>query len=113
MNFKQSNGKSIEQAFSEFHKENPHIYEYFKDYFQLLHIRKGIKKVSSKLIINRIRWEVTIKTTSTDYKINDAFTAHYARLFVKDYPQYIDCFEFRRIRSFVPVQGELFQNQGS
>ena len=113
MNFKQKNGKTIEQAFSEFHKENPRIYEYFKEYFELLHIRKGISRVSSKLIINRIRFEISIGTTSVDYKINDAFTAHYSRLFVKDYPQYIHCFEFRRIRSFVPVQGELFQIEGS
>lgn len=99
MNFKQANGKSIQQSFKEFNDDNPKVYELFKGYaFEA--INKEKKKISSKMIINRIRWEVYMDTTEdTGYRINDAYTAHYARLFIKDYPQYEEMFEFRRIRS--------------
>ena len=110
MNFKQANGISIRESFLEFHKDNPVIYDYFKKYFFYLHNEKKIKRVSSKLIINRIRWEVFIKTSGDPYKINDAYTAHYARLFVSEFPQYKEAFEFRRIRSEAPLQASLFES---
>lgn len=98
MSYETTTGKSIEQAFIDFHKDNPKVYEYFKKYVKQM-IQSGCKKLSSKLIINRIRWEVFIETSGDDpYRINDAFTAHYSRLFIQHYPQYEDMFEFRRLR---------------
>ncbi len=97
--YKEATGKSIEQAFKEFNQANPKIYELFKE--QVLRAQKaGKKKVSSKAIINYIRWEMHIKTTSEDgYKINDAFTAMYARKYVHDYPHNKSLFEFRKRKS--------------
>ncbi len=93
--YKEATGKSIEEAFREFHKANPKIYELFKE--QVLRAQKaGKKKVSSKAIINYIRWEMHVKTTSEDgYKINDAFTAMYSRKYITDFPHNKDLFEFR------------------
>jgi len=80
-----------------------------KKYFFFLH-KRGVKKVSSKLIINRIRWEVYIETSGDPYRINDAFTSHYARLFVKEFPEHKGAFEFRRLRSEEPFQTDLFND---
>lgn len=73
--YKEATGKSIEEAFKEFDQGNPKIYQLFLE--QVLRAQKrGKNKLSSKAIINWIRWEVSIKTDSEDgYKINDAFTA--------------------------------------
>jgi len=100
MNFETLNGKSIEDSFWDFHRSNPHIYHLFAKYALYMIRSKGMKKISSKLIINRIRWEVYVETdTDDDYRINDAFTPWFSRLFIKDFPEYKNIFEFRRIRS--------------
>lgn len=98
MQFQEQTGKSIKESFEEFNKKNPHVYDMFKG--QVYRAKsKNRSKVSSKAIINWMRWEVSINTKSADvYKINDAFTSHYARLFIKDHPQYADMFELRELR---------------
>lgn len=98
MNFKDKTGKSISEAFAEFHKENPHVYGYFKSFFFYLH-SKGWQKISAKLIVERCRGEIITITSAPDYKINNSYTAYYARLFVKEYPQHKKCFEFRELKS--------------
>lgn len=108
MNFQKTNNKSIEQAFQEFDKDNPKVWALFCKYAlvwieaQSEHRRKGFEKIiriSSKQIIGRIRWFVSVETTAEDYKINDAFTPYYARKFIKRFPEYKDVFELREIRT--------------
>jgi hypothetical protein len=62
-------------------------------------IKKGRKKISSKLIINWIRWNEFLRSSDQNFKINDAFQSYYARHFVEIYPQYMDVFEFRKLRN--------------
>lgn len=110
MNYYNSTGKSIEQSFAEFHKLNPDVYALFQQYAFYLLRTKGKKKISSKLIINRIRWEKYLETNTDDpYRINDAYTAHYARLFAHDHPEFKDCFEFRQLRAVEPVINSIGQ----
>jgi len=63
-------------------------------------IEKGAKRLSSKMIIEYLRASNYIKTLSTDgYKINNDFTASYARYFEHMNPQYRGYFETRNIKS--------------
>ena len=98
MDFESLNGKTIKQAFDEFHSKNPKVYKLFcEQCFRA--IQRNRKKLSSKQILGFIRWEISLETESDDgFKINDAFTSHYSRLFVKDYPQHIEIFNFRGLR---------------
>ena len=99
----------MEVDFMVFHEANPHIYKYFKEY-ALKWIQspgKKIIKISSKQIIGRIRWFLDVETEKTDFKINDAFTPHYARLFIKEFPQYENLFELRKLRAKNPVKDEF------
>lgn len=100
MKFRQQTGKSIYEAFTEFHSRNPEVYKRFKEIVWLL-VNKGKQKLSSKLIINFIRWELYVETTddSCPYRINDAYTAHYVRLFIKEFPEMEKYFELRALRS--------------
>lgn len=98
MNYKQLNGISIRDGFNKFHNNNPHIFKAFEEQ-SLRAINKGRKKISSKLIINWIRWNEFLKTSDKNFKINDAYQSYYARYFVELYPQYIDVFEFRKLRN--------------
>jgi hypothetical protein len=42
--------------------------------------------LSAWLIVNRIRWETTVETSSGDFKISNNFIAYYARLFMDEHP---------------------------
>ncbi len=97
--YEQATGRSIEEAFREFHTNNPKVYMFFSEQcFRA--IRRGKNKISSKQLLGYIRWEVSLETNSDDgFKINDAFTSHYSRLFAKDYPEHEDIFNFRELRS--------------
>ena len=98
MNYKELNGVSIREGFDLFNKENPHIFEQFEKQ-ALAAISKGRTKISSKLIINWIRWNEFLRTSDQNFKINDAYQSYYARYFVEKYPQYKDFFEFRKLRN--------------
>ncbi len=98
MKFNEQTGTTIEEAFNIFHKDNPHIYQKFAEQC-FLAVNKGKKKTSAKMIINVIRWHSYLETNTDDeYRINDAFSAHYARKFIEDYPQHNELFELRRLR---------------
>lgn len=92
--YEKMTGKTIGEAFAEFHAENPAVYQMFKKYFFELYT-SGARKTSAKLITERVRWESMIKTNGEPYKINNNFTSYYARLFIKDFSSFKDCFETR------------------
>lgn len=108
MNFKENTGKDIQAAFEEYHETNPDVYKHFKRLaFKAIGI--GKKRISSKMILNVIRWEVFLSTKEltlfdngkdlVTFKINDAYTSRYARMFANDFPEHEDKLEFRELRS--------------
>jgi len=99
MDFKTQSGKTIDEAFEDFHKANPHVYKYFKDYFEMLHHRKSWQKVSGKMIMENLRWTVLTKTNGSEFKLDNNFTSRYIRVFVKEFPQYKKCFTLKSLKS--------------
>lgn len=89
----------MEQRFRDFHAANPMVYELFKR-FAFEAISAGRKRYSSDAVCHRIRWHVDIETRSDDgFKLNDHYTAFYARLFMEDHPQHAGFFETRRSKA--------------
>ena len=111
MNYAELNGISIREGFKKFHGANIHIYIAFEQQ-AMRAIKKGRKKISAKLIINWIRWNEYLETTEKSFKINDAFQSYYARLFVTKHPEYIDIFEFRKLRNEEPAPYMKVDNTG-
>jgi len=140
MTFEKVNKKPIPEAFKEFDEANPIVFEMFC-LFAIQWINKQLSvgkkleqtkldsqqvKISAKQVCGRIRWWSSVEIISnTEYKINDAYTAHYARKFIAKYPQYTwpdksfdsaqdsirKCvFEMRELRG--KKQGELFRKAG-
>lgn len=98
MNYKELNGESIREGFEKFHKANPHVYvEFEKQCF--IAINRGREKLSSKLIINWIRWNEFLRTSDKNFRINDAYQAYYSRLFIELHPEHSEIFEFRKLRN--------------
>lgn len=91
------NGKWTQEAFDLYDQENPQIYAMFVRFaLQVAHRRK---RFSAKMIFHRIRWETMIGQDDGDFKIDDGWIAHYARKFIREYPQYDGLFEFRTRRN--------------
>jgi len=90
---------TIYQRFLDFHIKYPIVYRLFENFsFQL--INKGHKHLGAKMIMERIRWEcATQSKDELGFKINNDYIAHYARLFIKNNPQYKEYFEFRTIKT--------------
>jgi hypothetical protein len=97
---------TVQEKFEVFHAANPHVYLMFKR-FAYEALKVGATKISSKLIINRVRWETSITTTGAGWHvagkkrflIDDRFTCWYARLFIADFPRLASRFELREIRT--------------
>lgn len=98
MTYEELNGRSIRDGFLEFNSDNPHVFEAFERQ-ALRAIEKGRTKISSKLIINWIRWHEFLESSDLNFKINDAYQSYYARYFIEKYPQHASVFEFRRLRN--------------
>ena len=80
--------------FEEFHQRNPEVYEMF-----VLFSKQAAKRnnhYSARGIFHRIRWETSVNSDDREFKLNDIWTAYYARKFMEDYPQYKGFFRLRK-----------------
>ena len=100
MNHKELHGETIKESFDRFHEQNPQVYEAFKEQVKIA-LKAGKKKMSAKAIINFLRWSMFLETTddTCEFKINDSYSAHFARLFVERNPRFDGIFEMRNLRS--------------
>ena len=81
--------------FDDYDAKNPHVWRLFKKFtFEV--IRAGHTRFSADSILHRIRWETAVITTNSHYKINNNFSADYARKFICEFPQYSRFFEMRK-----------------
>lgn len=84
---------SLQTDFETFHAEHPSVY---RDFCRLAleTEARGYARVSSDFLLHQIRWE-----SDRRLKLNNNFSAYYARLFVKEHPRKAHLFELRITRS--------------
>lgn len=65
--------------------------------FTLDRIRRGFKNYSADAIFHRIRWEMQKPDyeVGKEFKLNDHYTAFYARAFMKSFPEHYGFFRTR------------------
>jgi len=90
--------EQIRRAFEAFHTANPHVWKLFEQ-FALETIFAGHKHFSADSICHRIRWETDVVTRGSTLKINDHFTAYYARMFHAAHPEHAGFFRNRVLPS--------------
>lgn len=91
--------ESLLISFKAFHRENPDVYQLFKELaLQLKQV--GKTRYSAWPIINAIRWEKDIRTRTNDkFKLNNNFIALYARLLMTELPEtFKDFFSLREMK---------------
>ena len=86
-------GKWTKESFEEHHKLNPDIYTMFEGY--ALKASKYRDRYSAKIIFHIMRWNTMISDGGEDYKIDDGWISHYARLFMQNNPALNGFFETR------------------
>jgi len=84
----------IEVAFWEFHKENPQVYDALKRLARNL-IERGHDHYGIKALCEVVRFEHVMATRDPAFKINNNYTALYARLLMKAEPELAGFFELR------------------
>lgn len=90
--------RPLEAQFDEFHAANPHVYEEFARFTREA-IAAGRKRIGAKLIFERLRWHTEIETRGEDFKVNNNYSAFYARLWMRNNPGHGDVFATRKQRS--------------
>lgn len=97
---------SLAARFATFDAEHPIVWELYRRFaFQM--IRSGRPRMSSDMILHRIRWETQIAPTSDmmnqdtgePIKICNNWSPYYARKFAEHYPEHADFFRFRELVS--------------
>lgn len=69
---------SIAERFERFHAANPHVYTTLVAMARRLK-RHGCHRVGMKMLFERLRWEWFEQTAGDTYKLNNNYTAYYAR----------------------------------
>lgn len=89
---------TLTDKFNQYHRDNPQVYELFKR-FTFMAIKRGHNRLSAWMIANRIRWETSIETFSVDeYKISNDYIALYARMFMREHPEYDGFFKTKEMK---------------
>lgn len=80
----------------DFHDKHPDVWRMFKAYTISL-INRGFKNYGAKSVMERIRWEKAYADENgiNTFKINNNYTAFYARRFMTMYPLYEGFFRLR------------------
>lgn len=84
-----------ETAFRDYHSANPQVYDKLRS-FALQARRTGRRHLGMKAIFERLRWWAYVETTGDEFKLNNNYTAFYARLLMEREPELAGFFETRK-----------------
>jgi len=85
-----SPANQLARDWREYHANDPEVYRLFIK-FTMEAIQHRRKHYSARAIIECIRWETEVRG-GKDFKIPNAHTAFYSRLFMMDVPQHANFF---------------------
>lgn len=102
------------QKWKRWDRANPEFYTLFTQFANEA-VAAGVEKISGWWIANRIRWETSVVTRGSDYKVPNGCIAYYTRLFVEEYPQHEGLFEMRPLKTPLEkgdIEDFLYQRAG-
>ena len=90
---------TIEERFIAFDQANPWVYVALVRLARQL-VKKGHTKVGMKMLFEQLRWEWYVTTTDTSgFRLNNNYTAFFARKIMANEPDLADLFETRVLRA--------------
>jgi hypothetical protein len=75
---------SISERFENFHRDNPHVYRTLVRLAREWVNSTGARKLGIKSLYEVARWRLAIETSDPEYRLNNSFTAYYARLLMAE-----------------------------
>lgn len=87
---------TIADRFDDFHRNNRHVYEALVRLAREWVATTGQHRLGIKTLFERARWEIAMSTSNAEFKLNNDFTAFYARLIMVREPDLADMFALRR-----------------
>lgn len=92
-------GSTIEDDFWRFHRENPHVYVRLVELARTWRRRRGSRRLGIGMLFEVLRWEVAMRTTGEDFKLNNNYRSYYARLIMQREPDLAGVFDTRRLHA--------------
>lgn len=88
----------LQAQFERFHQANPHVYR------ELVRLARrwrdaGHRKCGIKLLFEVLRWELGLRTTEEEPRLNNNWTSRYARLIEAQEPDLEGFFELRELKA--------------
>ena len=99
---------NIQLNFERFHQQNHHVLRYVVRIAQELK-KRGFTRAGMKLIFERLRWLYAWQTRGDDYKLNNNYTAYYARVVMLICPDLDGFFKVRKQRTLYEPDLEMFR----
>lgn len=92
--------QSISERFEAFDAAHPDVYQLFHKFAGDLRAR-GRKRYSADAILHRIRWHMATSSAATadEFKINNDYSAYYARKLAAEHEEFRDFFETRKLKA--------------
>lgn len=92
--------RPIAERFLEYHAANPHVCDLLVHYARQARAA-GRQRVGMQMLLERVRWYATVEVAdpTSDFRINNDYGAHYARLIMAEYPDLDGVFELRELRA--------------
>lgn len=87
--------QTIAERFAAFHGRNPQVYRALRDMALELR-RRGHRQYGIKALFEVLRFESAMQTHGDTFKLNNNYTALYARLLMDNEPELEGFFELRR-----------------
>ena len=86
---------TLQERFLNFHRENPDVYAVLEEAVRRHIKRLGYTRTSVDLLVHVARWEriASTSTSLTGFKIANAHTPFYARLLIKNHPEWKPLFQ--------------------
>ena len=92
--FWESPGRTLREKFDRYHTDNPHVYDLLVRMARQAQ-QAGHKRYGMKSLFEVMRWKMTVETSGDSFKLNNNYTAFYARKVMAEYPELDGFFALR------------------
>jgi len=96
---RRGNEMTITEKFHQFHRENPHVYQTLVAKCRQYRRHNPGAKIGIATLWENMRWDYMMSTEHQDFKLNNNYRSHYARLIMDCNHDLRDIFEIREMRA--------------
>ena len=90
--------RSLEERFLAFHEHNPRVFIELEK-LALEAKRRGRKRIGIKMLWEVMRWNLTVATNDSSFKLNNNYPSRYARLLVQKHPDLGGMIQMRELKA--------------